>query len=227
MLIDSGSDSAVLGQLSQVMKFDDRQIDYILLTHPDADHISGFVPILERYQVDNVIRTENSSDTVIWKDLQKAISKEDANIYFARRGQRYDLGDGVYLDILFPNIDPTDLESNTSSVVARLTYGQESFMLTGDSPQAIEEYLVELDPESLQSDVLKAGHHGSRTSSAPEFVTAVAPTYAVISASVDNSYGHPHKETLETLQKAGVKILSTAETGNIIFTSDGQTLQVR
>ncbi len=224
LLIDGGRDNAVSRRLGELMSFTDRTIDYVLLTHPDSDHIAGLIPVLERYQVDNIIRTQNESDTDVWESMEETMGHEEAKVYFAKRGQIYDLGGGVLLEILFPNIDPTNLESNTASIVARLVYGDTAFMLTGDSPQAIEEYLITLDANSLKSNVLKAGHHGSRTSSAPEFVEVVAPSYVVVSAGADNSYGHPHKEVLDTFNKAGVEVLSTAEEGNVIFVSDGQTV---
>ncbi len=100
-------------------------------------------------------------------------------------------------------------------------------MLTGDAPKSIETYLVRLDGAHLQSDILKAGHHGSRTSSGEDFVRSVQPQYALISAGKDNSYGHPHKETLDTFNRLGIPILSTAEEGRIVFESDGKSFSVK
>ena len=134
-----------------------------------------------------------------------------------------DLGDGAILQILFPDRDPSGMETNTSSIVARLVYGQNEFLFTGDSPQAIEKYLIALG--GLQSDVLKAGHHGSKTSSSAEFVSAVAPEYAVISVGKDNRYGHPNQETLDTFTNFGSQILCTDQSGRIIFKSDGVNLE--
>ncbi len=227
MLIDAGRDTSVLRELSGVMGFFDRDLDYALITHPDADHISGFPEIFARYDVRQVIRTENVSDTAIWRATERAIAEEGSAVYFARRGQRYDLGGGVTLEILFPDTDPTDMESNTASIVARLTYGDIAFMLTGDAPKAIEEYLVLVEGEHLGSDVLKVGHHGSRTSTSEMFLDEVAPTYAVISAGKDNSYGHPHVEVTDMLFNAGIITLSTAEQGRVIFWSDGLTISLK
>ena len=148
-----------------------------------------------------------------------------------------DLGDGVVLQILFPDRDPTGMETNTASIVVRLVYGENEFLLTGDSPVAIERYLVSLESQSrtfgtgavqsptLASDVLKAGHHGSKTSTSQEFVSAVSPQYAVISVGKDNRYGHPNQETLDTLNNFDAKILRTDLLGRIIFKSDGLTLK--
>ncbi len=227
MLIDGGRDNSVLRELGSVMGFFDKDLDYALATHPDADHVGGLADVFERYQVANVIRTENESDTPVWTRVEKLMEKEGSKIYFARRGQTYDLGGGVSLEILFPDIDPSELESNTASIVGKLTYGGTSFMLTGDSPKAIEEYLVLIEGEHLKSDVLKAGHHGSRTSTSELFLDEVRPTYAVISAGKNNQYGHPHVEVTDMLFNAGVKTYATAEEGRIVFWSDGQNLQAR
>lgn len=221
LLIDSGRDSSVLHQLGEVMSFSDRDLDYVLTTHPDADHIGGLAVVLERFDVGQVIRTENESETGVWETAVRKVGEEGAVVHFARRGQRYDLGNNVYLEILFPDIDASKLESNTASIVARLVYGDTAFMLTGDSPKSIEEYLVLVEGDHLQSDVLKAGHHGSRTSTSELFLAEVDPDYAVISAGRDNSYGHPHLEVTDLLFNFGVETLSTAEVGNVVFWSDG------
>lgn len=225
LLIDSGRDASVLRELSEVMEFSDRTLDYILITHPDADHITGFKEVLDRYEVESVIRSENESDTPIWKAVESAIEKEGSAVYFARRGQRYDLGGRVRLEILFPDTDPADMEANTASIVARLTYGNTAFMLTGDAPKSIEEYLVLVEGEHLKSDVLKAGHHGSRTSTSELFLAEVDPDYAVISAGAGNSYGHPHVEVTDLLFNYGVETLTTFEAGRVVFHSDGSVVE--
>jgi competence protein ComEC len=157
---------------------------------------------------------------------------------------KVDLGEGVALEILFPVLDPRGMETNTASIVARLVYGESEFLLTGDSPKNIEDYLVSLEssqcqgqplkcpgpkglPLTLKSDVLKAGHHGSKTSTGEPFVKAVSPEYAVISTGLNNKYGHPNQETLDTLSKFGVKILRTDKSGRIVFKSDGVNLRLK
>jgi competence protein ComEC len=129
---------------------------------------------------------------------------------------------GVYINILFPDRDASGMKTNDGSIVARLVYGNTSVMLTGDSPQPIENYLTSVDGKNLKSDVLKVGHHGSRTSTGVQFLGFVEPTYAVISDGKGNSYGHPHKETLDTLNKFNVKVFRTDELGTIVMKSDGE-----
>ncbi|MBI2618095.1 MBL fold metallo-hydrolase [Candidatus Kaiserbacteria bacterium] len=221
MLIDGGPNGAVLRELSKIMPFHDRFIDVILATHPDKDHIAGLIDVIERYEVGKYLEPGVLNDTGVYQTLLNAVSEKEIPVTYARRGMHIVLDEGVRADILFPDRDVTNVETNSGSIVLRVVYGETEFMLTGDAPQSIERYLMSLDGNDLQSDVLKAGHHGSRTSSDESFISSVHPDIAVISAGKDNSYGHPHKEVLEILSKAGIKIFNTAEEGTIIFTSDG------
>jgi competence protein ComEC len=226
MLIDAGPDRAVLKGLSSSIPFYDRNIEMILATHPDADHIGGFPAVLERYEVKSVIEPGTSSDTRIFESFEKALEYERAERIIARRGMEVDLGGGAVLTILFPDRDVSGVDSNDASVVGKLQFGETSFLLTGDAPIKIEEYLVSIDGENLKSDVLKAGHHGSKTSTSEIFVNAVSPEYVIISAGKDNKYGHPHQEALETLKSSQAKILSTYELDTILIKSDGNKLEV-
>ncbi len=231
VLIDGGPDASVLRGLADTMGFFDRTIDMVVATHPDLDHIAGLVDVLERYRVQTILMTENESGTPVNEAFLSRVRDEGAEVIMARRGQIFDLGRGVQgsttLTILFPDRDPQGLESNTSSIVSRLVYGENEFVFTGDSPIAIEEYLVDRNDSILQSDVLKAGHHGSDTSSSELFVGAVAPTYAIISAGRDNRYGHPHTEVTERFATFGIETKNTAESGSIFMVSDGRELWFR
>ncbi|MEK7642444.1 MAG: MBL fold metallo-hydrolase, partial [Patescibacteria group bacterium] len=207
MLIDSGPGRSILRELSKVMPFYDRSIDVVLATHPDADHIGGLPDVLGRYKIDWFVESGVESDTGLYQELESRIMNYELSNktkkILARRGMVVDLGGGAILQILFPDRDPRGMETNTASIVARLVYGESEFLLTGDSPINIESYLVSLDclkcPLALHSDVLKAGHHGSKTSTSQRFVSLVSPQYVVISAGKDNKYGHPHQEVLDTL----------------------------
>ena len=228
VLIDGGKGSGVLGALSSTMGFFDRSIDMVIATHPDMDHIGGLTEVLIRYDVDTILMTENMSETPAFEAFLEQVKNEGATILYARRGQVFDLGMGAAgsttLSILFPNYDPAGLESNMSSIVAKLIYGESEYLLTGDSPQEIEEYLVSIGSDILQSDVLKAGHHGSKTSSAESFVSAVAPSYAIFSAGKDNSYGHPHREVVDRFTVHNAIQKNTADEGSIVSVSDGVSI---
>jgi len=226
VLIDGGSNRAVLKELGKVMPFYDRTIDVVIATHPDKDHIGGLVEVLKNYRTDMVMESGVSSDTGVYQELEKTIADKKLPRILARRGMSLNLGDGVRLNILFPDRDTEGWETNTASIVAKLVYGNNSFLLTGDSPIAIENYLSMIDGQNLKSDVLKAGHHGSRTSTSESFASLVSPQYAVISAGKNNQYGHPHKEVLDILEKIKAVILKTYENGTISFSSDGERVSV-
>lgn len=228
VLIDGGKNRSVLRELSKVMPWYDRTIDVVIGTHPDADHIGGLPDVLSRYQValvvESSVKDEGGADSAALEKAVAAEAEKGARRLTAERGQIIDLGEGTYLEILFPDRPVPALETNTGSIVARLVYGNTSFMLTGDSPQAIENYLVKLDAGALKSNVLKAGHHGSRTSSAMLFVGFVGQEYAIFSRGCDNSYGHPHDEVKDTFARLGVPTLDTCTGGSITFVSDGKTV---
>ncbi len=225
VLIDGGKSNQVLRGLQQSMGFFDRDIDMVVATHPDLDHIGGLIEVLRRYRVHTILMTENIGATPAFDAFVSQVTNEHAQIVYARRGQVFDFGRGANgsttFHILFPDHDPRGLESNTSSIVGQLVYGESEFLFTGDSPQSIEEYLVQVSSTSLKSDVLKAGHHGSRTSSSEIFVRAVAPMYGIFSVGKDNTYGHPHKEVTDLFTQLNIVQKNTADNGSIFSVSDG------
>ena len=226
MLLDGGKNRAVIRELSRAMPWFDRSIDVVLATHPDADHIGGLPDVLKRYDVDLIVQSSvldvEGADEKALDAAAEVEEREGARRLIAERGQMIDLGNGAFFEVLFPDRDVPGLETNTGSIVGRLVYGDTSFMLTGDSPQAIEEYLVKLDAGDLKSNILKAGHHGSRTSSSLQFVGWVSPEYAVFSRGCDNSYGHPHGEPVAVFARLGVETFDTCEDGSVTFVSDGK-----
>jgi competence protein ComEC len=227
ILVDGGPGNTVLRELDKVMPFFDRSIDIVVATHQDADHIGGLIEVFKRYDIEIVVRPDIVQGTQVTESLFATPGYQEAQEMLARRGQTIDFGDGAYLTVLFPDRDVSGLESNAASVVVQVGLGEYSFMLTGDSPKAIEEYLVRLDGEQLKSDVLKAGHHGSRTSSSELFVGFVNPTYGILSRGCENSYGHPHQEVLTILTQFEVEILDTCENGRVTFETDGSSLYVK
>lgn len=227
VLIDGGIDRDVLAQLASVMPFFDRSIDVVIATHPDKDHIGGLPYVFEQYDIDVVLDPGLEADTEGYAFYSDMRAREKEVVYHeARRGQVIDLGGGAYLRILYPDKDMDGAEdTNSASIVAQLVYGETEVMLTGDAPDETENYLVSIDIH-LTSDILKAGHHGSKTSTSQVFLDAVDPDYAIISAGKDNSYGHPHKEVVGRLVAASTTILATFEEGAIAFESDGKILQL-
>lgn len=220
ILIDGGPDRSVLRALTREMGFFDRSLDMVVLTHEDADHVGGLPDVFERYHVGSILRTEYEGESGAADRIDDAVEKEGSVRVYARSTMLFDLGDKIVLEVLFPDRDPRDLEGNTSSIVARLSYGETSFLFTGDAPRAVETFLVSSFGPSLQSDVLKLGHHGSRTSTAEEFLDAVMPQMAVVSAGAHNRYGHPHRDVLETLERRKIPHAATSD-GAVVFESDG------
>jgi competence protein ComEC len=222
ILIDGGPPKKILSQLARVMSPFDRNIDAFIITNPDADHIAGFLDVLKIYKVDKVFESGALTDSKTYQNLKDEIKKDNVSDILAKKGMRLDIGGGAVIYILFPDRDVSSWATNDGSVVAKLTYGNTSVMLTGDATTKTEGIVLKENPGAqLHSTILKVGHHGSRTSSSPEFVKAVSPAYALISDGKDNKYGHPHQETLNTLTSLGARIFRTDLLGAIVMKSDG------
>lgn len=220
VLVDGGRGSAVLAKLGSVMWPWDRSIDVVIPTHPDADHIGGLPGVFERYDVSNVYQSGAVADTDIDRALRAAIEAEGAQVLLVSEREAFIFGN-VSLDVLSP-VRPLPGEfvedRNDESVVVLLTYGDTSVLLTGDAESGAEATFGALAGDV---DVLKAGHHGSRTSSSESFLQIVTPEIAIISAGADNSYGHPHPAVLDRLNRAGAKVLRTDLDGDILLRSWG------
>ncbi len=229
LLLDGGPNWNVLRELGRLMPFYDRSIDIVLASHADQDHIGGLPDVLSRFSVGSVVEGGTLAATAAYGALGRDISLEKATHPILHAGDRIvlDKKRGVVMDILFPDRDASEFDTNVGSIVARLSYGDTCFILTGDSPVAIEKYLVQKYGKAIDCDVLKVGHHGSDTSSSPEFILAVSPKYAVISVGKDNKYGHPKASVLKTLSTSGAEILRTDERGTITFQTDGKDLLLK
>lgn len=218
ILIDTGDGQHILSELSKTMPLFDRTIDLVIITHGDKDHVGGLQKVLSTYTIPVIVSSRNSLSGVDISSRVKVISPLP--------NQVITLSDTSFLKILFPDRNTDGWETNQSSIVSKLHLEGITFLFTGDSSKQIEEYLVEkLSSEELDSDVLKVGHHGSKTSSSPVFLKDVSPTYSTISAGENNRYGHPHKEVLENLKKENTTILET-KNGRILFRFNGEKLEV-
>ncbi len=226
-LIDGGPDGTVLRELSRELPWGDRTLDLVIGTHPDKDHIGGLIDVLARYKVASILTTENTGETTAASAYQKALTAETDIVHFARAGQVYTLGASTTITVLSPARDPSMLESNTSSIVVQVSYGESDFMLTGDAPEGIEDYLSVTFGDALQSEVLKLGHHGSKTSTGELFLEAVKPQYAVVSAGKDNRYGHPSGEVVDRVTARNIPISNTATDRAVHFLTDGQRVWLK
>ncbi len=227
ILIDGGSGSRVLGELARVMPFYDRQIDVVIATHTDADHIGGLTEVLRRYDVGMMIENGMTVDTRIWRELDELIHDEESARHTAVAGERLVLGGGAYLDILGPMVGEHEklaAKANDVMIVSRLVYGENEVLLTGDIERDDEVRLVASGID-MQSDILKVAHHGSKNSSTDLFLARALPKIAIVSAGEENRYGHPHQETLDRVAKIGARLLRTDIDGRLCFVADGKSWQ--
>lgn len=227
MLIDGGSGASIISKLGEVMPFADRSIDLVLATHTDADHIGGLSYVLDKYEVKQVVDNGAVNTTKTYKNLIDRIKEKNINKIVAKRGMKIILDEkhNIYFDVLFPDRDISNLESNDGSIVGKLVYGQESFMLTGDATKYTENLIMKNESkETLQSKVLKLGHHGSKHSSGEAWLEVVHPEIAVISAGLKNRYGHPHQDVLDRLNNLHIPYIGTYQDSTIIFKTDGVKL---
>ena len=230
VLVDGGpSPQAINLELGKRMPFWDRTIELVILTHPDADHLTGLVEVLKRYRVEEIVYPDFPSDQPLYTEWQQIIKDKKINITLAKTGQQISLGNGVRIDVLNPTLPPSfEAGSDDNGVVARLSIGKTSFLFTADiSGQA--EFALIARRADINCTVLKVAHHGSESSTTAEFLSVVKPQIAVISVGKDNKYGHPTPETLERLD-AGVgenNIYRTDELGTVEFITDGERLWVR
>ena len=220
ILIDGGPDKSVLKELGEVMPFYDRTIDLVILTHPHLDHAGGLTEVFKNYQVLKYMDSGEPDTLAEYRELKKTVEAEKIPYLEARRGMKIILDENAVLNILTPEKLLPGSSEHRNMVISRLSFGEVDFLLTGDAERPLEFFLVEKGDE-IGSEVLKAGHHGSRTSSNLLFLEKVAPEYALISAGLKNKYGHPHREVLENLDKIGAKILRTDLDGRILLETDG------
>ncbi|MFZ5559650.1 MAG: ComEC/Rec2 family competence protein [Patescibacteria group bacterium] len=221
ILIDGGPDLSILEKIGREMPFYDRYIDLIILSHPEADHLSGLIEIIKRYQIGAIIMTGIFRDTEQYKEWLRNIERKNIPIYLAKSGGEINFNNGIRFDILYPfeTLVGKELsESNNTSIVGKLVYNNFEALFTGDIEKSVENKLISAGV-NLKSDILKIAHHGSKTSTSEEFLKAVNAILAVIPVGKDNKYGHPHQEVLERLANLG--IFQTDRDGDVEILSDG------
>lgn len=221
VLIDGGPSDAILAKLGKALPFFDRQIELIILTHPDADHLSGLIEVLKRYEVGEILETgiaDSSAEYQVWHDL---IAAKKVPVIFAQAGQVIKIADNLAIKILYPlgKINGQDFSKNTnaSSIIGKLFYGKNTMLFTGDAEMNAEWPLL-ASGVNLKADILQVGHHGSKNSSSEKFLAAVAPKIAVIQVGAKNRYGHPAQELLDRFKN--INIFRTDLQKDILFSCD-------
>ena len=206
------------------------KVDYILATHADTDHMQGLVDVAKNFRVRSALMARAPADDADFSELASVLQKRGVPVVQISRGDVL-VFDDVRIEVLYPEAlrpdDPADATwDNNRSIVLRITYGETTFLLTGDIEAGAERALLG-DPASLKADVVKVPHHGSHTSSTENFVNTVGAKYAVVPVGNRSRFGHPHKEVVERWVNSGAKVMTTGERGTISIVTDGHTLEVR
>jgi competence protein ComEC len=229
ILIDGGPDASILRKLSLLMPFWDRNLDLVILTHPESDHMQGLLYALQRYKADYILWTGVKKTTPEYTEWMSVLAKQKklgAKIIIAEYGQEIKAGN-VLIDTLHPleSVEGENAKntSNDTCIVSKLIFGKNSFLFVGDISSTAEKELV-YEKLNLQSDVLKVAHHGSKYSTLDLFLSDVNPKFAVISVGAKNTYGHPTPEVLQRLEKFGIKMFRTDKDGDVEFVSDGNII---
>jgi len=224
VLIDGGPGNGILSKLGDVMPFWDRTIDLVILTHPHADHVDGLIDVLKRYSVGMVIESGSFYPTPDYDEWNKLVKQKKIPVVYARKGQRVALSDRATLHILSPQeevVGKRFTNIHDGMVVSKLVYGSTAILFTGDGEKIIEYNLIS-SGISLVADILKAGHHGSKTSTTQGFLDAIRPRFVVISVGRKNNYGHPHTDVVDRIQASGIDLFRTDINGDVEFMSDGK-----
>lgn len=229
VMIDTGDIEHRDQIVALLHKYKVKEISKIIITHPHADHLGGMNAIFKNFKVDAIYDDGMPAGTGSYKNYLKQIKEKKIPYHVLKAGDEVDFFDGVKFNVLGPVKVIKDQKGNSdfnnNSIVGRLTYGSFSMMFTGDAEQE-EEKTILGKGGTLKSDVLKVGHHGSRTSTSPAFLKAVSPKNAFISCGQGNDYGHPHKVTIDKLEKAKVQIYRTDRNGTVTLTSDGSSYRI-
>ncbi len=200
-----------------------KKLDLVVGTHPHSDHLGGLVNVLQEIPVSEVMDPGVVHTSKLFEEYLAIIDEKGIRFTVARAGVARNYEDGLILQVLHPE-EPLLSSLNDTSIVLKVTFGQVSFLLTGDAEEAAEKELLDRG-YNLRSTVLKVAHHGSATATSPSFIRAVRPEVAVIMVGENNSYGHPEAEVLELLQSHGVEIYRTDRHGTIIVTTNGETVE--
>lgn len=238
MLIDGGPSNKVLQKLGKYLPPLSKRIDIVLLTHPHADHVSGLIEVLKRYDVGLVILSGADLKTDVYREFLKVVAEKNIPVVIAQAGEAIHFDKNLEFDILSPiqSIDSVfnkkgesfgalGNEVNDASIVGKLIFNDFSLMLTGDATFKIENQLS-IYGEGLKSDILKIGHHGSKYSSSISFLRAVSPKAAIIEVGLKNRYSHPSDAVLKRLKNINTGVFRTDQNGDIKIVSDGFTTNI-
>lgn len=219
MLIDAGTNETGKNVVDYIKSLGYTSINYVVGTHPHEDHIGGLDDVIKTFDIGSIYMPKVTADTKTFEDVLDAAESKNLMINTAKSGVSIMDTEDLSVKFLAPTLDSYE-NTNDYSAVVKVVYGDTSYLFTGDA----EEFSENLITDDVNADVLKVGHHGSSTSTSTEFLKKVSPSSAVISCGKDNSYGHPHSETLQKLADMGTAVYRTDELGTIVSVSDGKTI---
>ena len=222
ILIDASIKDASNKIINYLREENVSKIDYVFATHPHSDHIGGMRAVIKTFDIGQIYMPKAVTTTKTYENLLLTIKDKNLKIKAAKAGNTIIDTDDLKLVVLAPNQDSYE-SLNNYSIVLKLTYKEKSFLFMGDAETLSEKEIT----GDIQADVLKVGHHGSRTSTSQAFLNKVNPSYAVISVGLNNDYKHPHQEVIDRLEKKNIKIYRTDQNGDIIFTTDGYNIDVK
>lgn len=228
MLIDAGTNSGAKDLVKELKNSGIEKIDYLIATHPHEDHIGGMDNVINEFEIGKIympkVDSSQTPTTKTYEDVLDAVSDKGLKITQGKGGDKILKGKDIDVMFVAPNSSKY-IELNSYSIAVKLEYGKNSFLFMGDAEQDSEKEILD-EGYDIEANVLKCGHHGSNTSSSKDFIKKVSPKYAIISCGKGNSYGHPNKETLDTLNELGVKIYRTDTDGTVTVKSDGIKITV-
>lgn len=216
MLVDGGVKGAGQEVVAYLKGLAVNKLDIVVATHPDADHIGGLIPVLNTVPIEQFYDSGKVHTSQTFEEMLTLVDEKNIPYHVPKTGDMLDFDKDLLVKVL--NADEYAADNNDASIVLKITYGNVSFLLTGDAGVALEKEMLQYD---IRATVLKAGHHGSNTSSSMDFIQAVKPKVTILSYGQDNKYGHPHAEVMERLQAVDSKVYATAEAGTIIVSTDG------
>ncbi|QSZ27100.1 MBL fold metallo-hydrolase [Aceticella autotrophica] len=222
MLIDAGIPEMGSKVADYIKNRGVSRIDVLVATHPHNDHIGGIPAVISNFDIGKFYIPKVTTNTKAFENVLIAAKNKGISINVAKAGVTLDLGSDIKAEMIAPNSLHYDKLNNYSAVI-KITYKNTSFLFTGDAEGESEQEMLNKNYD-LKADVLKVGHHGSRTASTLPFLKAVSPKYAVISCGKNNDYGHPHKVTMGKLKNAGITVYRTDECGTIVAVSDGNNI---
>ncbi|QQG45006.1 MAG: MBL fold metallo-hydrolase [Candidatus Sungiibacteriota bacterium] len=222
ILIDGGPNDKILSRLGGVMPFWDRDIDLLVLTHPHADHLDGLLEVLKRYNIGQVLESGAEHSIPEYQEWRDLLRTKNVPVFVAQRGQKVKAGGAVFVVLApFENYGGKTLKNiHDATVILKMNYGSTTALFTGDAEKQLE-YRLLWSNSDIKSDILKVGHHGSKTSTSEEFLKAVSPKFAVVQVGRKNRYGHPAQEVLDRIAGAGVALFRVDLDRDTEFVSNG------